>query len=150
MESKERIPVDGVEVLEETIHRVREAQKQFAAYTQEQVDTIFKAAAIAANQARLPLAKLAVEETGMGVIEDKVIKNNYAAEYIYNAYKDEGDSVVLGNIVYSLIHESVHNIQGCNIDYYRKWKMAYNYIECECDNTYLLPNHLRFHTLPQG
>lgn len=54
---------------------------------------------------------------------------------IYNAYKDEGDSVVLGNIVYYLIHESVHNIQGCNIDYYKKWKMVYNYIECECDNT---------------
>ena len=85
METNERIIVDSVETLESTIARVREAQKKFATYTQEQVDEIFKAAAIAANQARIPLAKQAVEETGMGVVEDKVIKNNYAAEYIYNA-----------------------------------------------------------------
>ena len=87
MENNERIIVDSVETLEATIARVREAQKKFATYTQEQVDEIFKAAAIAANQARIPLAKQAVEETGMGVVEDKVIKNNYAAEYIYNAYR---------------------------------------------------------------
>ncbi len=80
--------VDSVEALEEKLAQVREAQQKFATYTQEQVDKIFLAAATAANQARLPLAKLAVEETGMGVVEDKVIKNNYAAEYIYNAYKD--------------------------------------------------------------
>ena len=80
--------VDGVEALEKKLAQVREAQKKFATYTQEQVDKIFLAAAIAANQARIPLAKMAVEETGMGVVEDKVIKNNYAAEYIYNAYKD--------------------------------------------------------------
>ena len=67
---------------------VRQAQKEFAEYTQEQVDKIFRAAAVAANMARIPLAKIAVEETGMGVVEDKVIKNHYAAEYIYNAYKD--------------------------------------------------------------
>ena len=79
--------VDSVEKLEETLARVRKAQKIFATYTQEQVDKIFKAAAIAANKARIPLAKMAVEETGMGVVEDKVIKNNYAAEHIYNAYK---------------------------------------------------------------
>ena len=78
---------DSVEKLEATIKRVREAQKIFATYTQEQVDKIFLACAIAANKARIPLAKLAVEETGMGVVEDKVIKNNYAAEYIYNKYK---------------------------------------------------------------
>ncbi|MDD3920408.1 MAG: bifunctional acetaldehyde-CoA/alcohol dehydrogenase, partial [Eubacteriales bacterium] len=88
MKAKERAPIDGVERLEAAIIRIREAQKVFSTYTQEQVNAIFKAAAIAANQARLPLAKLAVEETGMGVVEDKVIKNNYAAEYIYNAYKD--------------------------------------------------------------
>ena len=87
METNERIIVDSVETLETAIARVREAQKKFATYTQEQVDEIFKAAAIAANQARIPLAKQAVEETGMGVVEDKVIKNNYAAEYIYNAYR---------------------------------------------------------------
>ena len=87
METKERIIVDSVETLEAAIARVREAQRKFATYTQEQVDEIFKAAAIAANQARIPLAKQAVEETGMGVVEDKVIKNNYAAEYIYNAYR---------------------------------------------------------------
>ena len=79
--------VDSVEKLEEALARVRAAQRKFATYTQEQVDAIFKAAAIAANKARIPLAKMAVEETGMGVVEDKVIKNNYAAEYIYNAYK---------------------------------------------------------------
>ena len=78
---------DSVEKLEERIKQVRAAQKVFATYTQEQVDKIFLACAIAANKARIPLAKLAVEETGMGVVEDKVIKNNYAAEYIYNKYK---------------------------------------------------------------
>ncbi|MBQ2735335.1 MAG: bifunctional acetaldehyde-CoA/alcohol dehydrogenase [Clostridia bacterium] len=80
--------VDGVEKLETAIARVRKAQKKFATYTQEQVDKIFLAAAIAADKARISLAKMAVEETGMGVVEDKVIKNHYAAEYIYNAYKD--------------------------------------------------------------
>ena len=88
METTERKIVDSVETLEETLARVKEAQKKFATYTQEQVDKIFLAAAIAANQARIPLAKMAVEETGMGIVEDKVIKNNYAAEYIYNAYKN--------------------------------------------------------------
>ena len=80
--------VDSVEKLEEALARVRAAQRKFATYTQEQVDKIFKAAAIAANKARIPLAKMAVEETGMGIVEDKVIKNNYAAEYIYNKYKN--------------------------------------------------------------
>ena len=79
---------DGLAELTETIARVRAAQKIFASYTQEQVDAIFKAAALAANRARIPLAKMAVEETGMGVVEDKIIKNHYAAEYIYNAFKD--------------------------------------------------------------
>ena len=88
METKERKIVDSVESLEETLARVREAQEKFSTYTQEQVDKIFFAAASAANKARIPLAKMAVEETGMGVVEDKVIKNNYAAEYIYNAYKN--------------------------------------------------------------
>ena len=67
---------------------IREAQRVFAQYTQEQVDKIFLAAATAANKARISLAKMAVKETGMGVVEDKVIKNHYASEYIYNAYKD--------------------------------------------------------------
>ncbi len=84
----ERTPIESVEALEAAIARVRKAQEIFATYTQEQVDKIFLAAATAANQARLPLAKMAVEETGMGVVEDKVIKNNYAAEHIYNAYKN--------------------------------------------------------------
>lgn len=87
MEKKYEI-VDSVEMLEKAIKRVREAEKIFAGFTQEQVDKIFRAAAIAANKQRIPLAKMAVEETGMGVVEDKVIKNHYAAEYIYNAYKD--------------------------------------------------------------
>ena len=80
--------VDSVETLEEAIASVRAAQNEFAKYTQEQVDEIFKAAAIAANKQRIPLAKMAVEETGMGVVEDKVIKNHFASEYIYNAYKN--------------------------------------------------------------
>ncbi|MBO6141326.1 MAG: bifunctional acetaldehyde-CoA/alcohol dehydrogenase [Ruminococcus sp.] len=80
--------VDTVEALEEKIKEVKAAQAVFAEYSQEQVDKIFRAAALAANKARVSLAKLAVEETGMGVVEDKVIKNNYAAEYIYNAYKN--------------------------------------------------------------
>ncbi|MCR5055729.1 MAG: bifunctional acetaldehyde-CoA/alcohol dehydrogenase [Clostridia bacterium] len=87
MEIRNYSVVDDVEKLEEAIARVREAQKVYATYTQEQVDRIFLAAASAANKARIPLAKMAVEETGMGVVEDKVIKNNYAAEYIYNKYK---------------------------------------------------------------
>lgn len=88
MDTKTDKIVDSVEKLEEAIARTRKAQQKFASYSQEQVDKIFLAAASAANKARIPLAKLAVEETGMGVVEDKVIKNNYAAEYIYNAYKD--------------------------------------------------------------
>ena len=80
--------VDSVEKLEAAFARVREAQKKFAEFSQEQVDRIFLAAASAANKQRIPLAKMAVEETGMGVVEDKVIKNNYASEHIYNAYKD--------------------------------------------------------------
>ena len=85
---KERYPVDSVEALERKIADVRKAQEAFGKYTQQQVDAIFRAAALAANKARLSLAKLAVEETGMGVVEDKVIKNNYASEYIYNAYRN--------------------------------------------------------------
>lgn len=88
MNKKQYETVDSVEKLEEAIARVRAAQKEFATFTQEQVDKIFLAAASAANKARIPLARLAVEETGMGIIEDKVIKNHYAAEYIYNAYRD--------------------------------------------------------------
>ena len=83
-----RTPIDSVETMESAFNRLREAQKQFSTYTQEQVDAIFLAAATAANKARIPLAKLAVEETGMGVVEDKVIKNHYASEYIYNAYRN--------------------------------------------------------------
>ena len=81
-------PVNDVAGLERAITRVREAQKLYASYTQEQVDKIFCAAAVAANSMRIPLAKMAVEETGMGVVEDKIIKNHYASEYIYNHYKN--------------------------------------------------------------
>lgn len=80
--------VDNVDALVAKMAEVREAQRIFSTYTQEQVDKIFLAAATAANQQRIPLAKMAVEETGMGVVEDKVIKNHYAAEYIYNKYRD--------------------------------------------------------------
>ena len=81
--------VDSIESLQNTIAKVRKAQEEFSKFSQEKVDEIFKAAAIAANQARIPLAQMAVEETGMGVVEDKIIKNHYAAEYIYNKYKNE-------------------------------------------------------------
>ncbi|MCI8920632.1 MAG: bifunctional acetaldehyde-CoA/alcohol dehydrogenase [Acutalibacter sp.] len=80
--------VENTETFERMLQRVREAQKIYASYTQEQVDEIFRAAAMAANFQRIPLARMAVEETGMGVVEDKVIKNHYAAEYIYNTYKN--------------------------------------------------------------
>ncbi len=88
MDTQNYLVIDSVEKLYEAIARTREAQRVFATYTQKQVDKIFLAAASAANKARIPLAKMAVEETGMGIVEDKVIKNNYASEYIYNAYKD--------------------------------------------------------------
>ena len=80
--------VDSVETLEAKMKAMREAQKEFAKFSQEQVDKIFYEAAMAANKMRIPLAKMAVEETQRGVLEDKIIKNHYAAEYIYNAYKD--------------------------------------------------------------
>ena len=81
--------VNSMEALEKKLAEVKEAQRIFSTYTQEEVDKIFHAAAIAANNSRITLAKMAVKETGMGVVEDKVIKNNYAAEYIYNKYKNE-------------------------------------------------------------
>ncbi|MDO4515142.1 MAG: bifunctional acetaldehyde-CoA/alcohol dehydrogenase, partial [Lachnospiraceae bacterium] len=87
---KEAVPqiVDNVEALEAKMKAMREAQKIFATYTQEQVDKIFFEAAMAANKMRIPLAKQAVEETGRGIVEDNIIKNHYAEEYIYNAYKN--------------------------------------------------------------
>lgn len=88
MNNENKEIIDSVEKLEKAIANVRKAQKKFATFTQEQVDKIFLAASIAANQQRLPLAELAVEETGMGVVEDKVIKNHFASEYIYNAYRN--------------------------------------------------------------
>ena len=88
MDTKVYQIVDSVDALHEALTRVRAAQKVYATYTQEQVDKIFLAAATAADKARISLAKLAVEETGMGIVEDKVIKNHYAAEYIYNKYKE--------------------------------------------------------------
>ena len=86
--SKEYEFIDSVEKLEQEIERVKKAQKIYAHYSQEQVDRIFLAAATAANKARIPLAKAAVAETGMGIVEDKVIKNHFASEYIYNAYRN--------------------------------------------------------------
>lgn len=80
--------IDSVESLINLIKSVKKAQVEFSKFSQEQVDKIFLAAATAANQARIPLAKMAVQETGMGVVEDKVIKNHYASEYIYNKYKN--------------------------------------------------------------
>ena len=88
MSNKKYPVVQSATSFKKALNRVREAQKAFATYTQEQVDKIFLAAATAANQARVELAKMAVEETGMGVAEDKVIKNHFASEYIYNTYRD--------------------------------------------------------------
>lgn len=87
-EKQKTLVVDTVEALEEKLNSVRKAQREFATFSQEQVDKIFRAAALAANKERIRLAKLAVEETGMGIVEDKVIKNHFASEYIYNKYKD--------------------------------------------------------------
>ena len=75
--------------LDDLVARVKSAQQKFANFTQEQVDQIFRAASLAANQARIPLAQMAVEESGMGIVEDKVIKNHFASEFIFNKYKDE-------------------------------------------------------------
>ncbi len=86
--SEDRKIIDSVESLEKALENLKKAQKEFATFNQEKVDKIFFAAAIAANKMRIPLAKMAVRETGMGVVEDKVIKNHYAAEYIYNAYRN--------------------------------------------------------------
>lgn len=81
--------VTNVAKLNELVARVKKAQREYANFTQEQIDNIFRAAALDATDARIPLAKMAVEESGMGIIEDKVIKNHFASEYVYNAYKDE-------------------------------------------------------------
>ncbi|GMO57606.1 MAG: bifunctional acetaldehyde-CoA/alcohol dehydrogenase [Rickettsiales bacterium] len=85
----ETIIVNSLETLDERMKQVKEAQELYATFTQEQVDAIFRRTALLANVHRIPLAKMAVEETGMGVVEDKIIKNHFAAEYIYNKYKDE-------------------------------------------------------------
>ncbi len=81
--------VTNMAELDALVARVKEAQREFASFSQEQVDKIFRAAALAASNARIPLAQMAVEESGMGIIEDKVIKNHFASEYIYNKYKEE-------------------------------------------------------------
>ncbi|EOX2028078.1 bifunctional acetaldehyde-CoA/alcohol dehydrogenase [Escherichia coli] len=89
------MPNDPNSKLNSLVERVKEAQRIYATFTQEQVDKVFRAAALAAADARIPLAKMAVEESGMGIVEDKVIKNHFASEYIYNAYKDEKTCGVL-------------------------------------------------------
>ena len=91
--------VETLDQLEALISRVKKAQKEFETFTQEQVDAIFKAAATAADKARIPLARMAVEETGMGVLEDKIIKNHFASEYIYNKHKNTKTCGVVDNDV---------------------------------------------------
>lgn len=83
------MPVTNLAELDALVARVKAAQEEFATFSQEQVDAIFRAASLAANQARIPLAQQAVAESGMGIVEDKVIKNHFASEFIYNKYKDE-------------------------------------------------------------
>ena len=95
MKQQAETKVTNLEELQQAIAKVKAAQVKFASFTQEQVDHIFREVAIAANNARIELAKMAVEETGMGLVEDKVIKNHFAAEYIYNKYKDEKTCGVL-------------------------------------------------------
>ena len=80
--------VDNIDALNEMLERVKKAQTEYEQFTQEQVDRIFKAAATAADKARIPLARMAVEDTGMGILEDKIIKNHFASEYIYNKHKN--------------------------------------------------------------
>ena len=82
-------PITTVEELQIAMEDLRKQQQSYATYTQEQVDEIFRQAALAANNHRIPLAKMAVEETGMGIVEDKVIKNHFASEYIYNQYRND-------------------------------------------------------------
>lgn len=95
--------VNNGDALQDRMKELRRAQKVFATYSQEQVDKIFFAAAMAANKARIPLAKMAVQETGMGVVEDKVIKNHYASEYIYNFYrKAKTCGVIEEDLVYGI------------------------------------------------
>ena len=87
--------ITNVEELMSTLETMRAAQREFATFTQEQVDELFYKAAMAINNLRIPLAQMAVEETGMGLVEDKVIKNHYASEYIYNKYRNEKTCGVL-------------------------------------------------------
>lgn len=89
--------INSPEALEELIAKVKRAQKEYATFSQEQVNAIFKAAAAAADKARIPLARMAVEDTGMGVMEDKIIKNHFASEYIYNKYKNAKTCGVIKN-----------------------------------------------------
>ena len=98
--------VNTAEWLEQKMAKMKEAQKIFATYTQEQVDKIFFEAAMAANKARIPLAKMAAEETGMGIVEDKVIKNHYAAEYTYNQYKRTKTCGVIEKITHTELRRS--------------------------------------------
>ena len=83
------MPVSNLAELDALVARVKAAQEEFSTFSQEKVDAIFRAASLAANQARIPLAQQAVAESGMGIVEDKVIKNHFASEFIYNKYKDE-------------------------------------------------------------
>lgn len=128
--------IDSVEALEAKMQAMREAQKVFATFTQEQVDKIFYEAASAANKMRIPLAKMAVAETGMGVVEDKVIKNNYAAEYIYNAYKNTKTCGVVEE-------DKAYGIKK-NCRAYRPGSSSYSYykpdLHCYFQNSDLLKN----------
>lgn len=105
--------IDSVETLTAKMEDMRKAQKIFSTYTQEQVDKIFLAAATAANKARIPLAKMAVEESGMGLVEDKIIKNHYAAEYVYNAYRH---TKTCGVIEEDPIYGIKKNRRACRVD----------------------------------
>ena len=99
--------VTNVDELMLRLEKVRAAQKEFSKFSQEQVDEIFRQAAVAANNERIRLAKMAVEESGMGIVEDKVIKNHFAAEYIYNKYKDEKTCGVIEKVWILILKDGI-------------------------------------------
>ena len=139
MAKKEYEIVDGVEKLEAALERVRAAQRKMATFTQEQVDRIFLAAATAANRARIDLAEQAVAETGMGIVEDKVIKNHYASEYIYNKYRNTKTCGVLEE---DKSDSRAYRRYRCGNTYYQ------SYFHCDIQVSYRAEDQKRYHHQP--
>lgn len=146
MKKKDYGIVDSLETLEAALERIKAAQKEFAKFSQEQVDKIFLAAASAANKQRIALAKMAVEETGMGIVEDKVIKNHYASEYIYNAYKDTKTCGIVEE-------DSAYGMKK-NCGTYRRNSCCHSHnkpdIDRDFQNSYFIKNKKRYHNKPSS